>query len=67
MQTNTTKTKLGLRIVTKGEIDECLAVDRAQMHAQNKSLSWKQYIKNLDTFLGLEVEFDKFSEGADYR
>ena len=65
MQTN--KTKQGLRVVTPGEINEILAVDRAQMHANNKSLSWKQYIQNLDLFLELEINSDEFNRQADFK
>lgn len=58
MQTSTTKTKLGLRVVSPGEINEVLAVDRAQMHAQNHAFTWKQYVCDMDMFLGFELDFD---------
>ena len=53
--------------MTPGEINEILAVDRAQMHANNKSLSWKQYIQNLDLFLELEINSDEFNRQADFK
>lgn len=62
MQTGANKvaeTKLGLRLVSRHEINENLAVERAQRHANNKSMSWSQYIRNFDMFLGLELEFDE--------
>ena len=48
----------GLRLVTPGEVDEELAVETAQLHAVNKSRSWKQYLRNLDFFLGLQLELE---------
>ena len=50
------KTIPGLRLVRAGEIDENLAVEDARMHARNKSLSWKQYLSNMDLFLGLQLD-----------
>jgi hypothetical protein len=62
MQTGASKvaeTKLGLRLVTPGEINENLAVERAQLHAKNKANSWSQYLEYFDIFLGIELAFDE--------
>lgn len=45
-----------LRLVAPDEIDENLAVETARLHATARSLTWKQYVRNLDFGLGLQLE-----------
>lgn len=45
-----------LRLVAPDELDENLAVETARRHATSSSLTWKQYIRDLDFGLGLQLE-----------
>lgn len=44
---------------------EIAAIDRAQKHAKNKSFTWKDHVKNFNTFLRLELGDDLSEEEAD--
>lgn len=52
----TLKRPTHLRLVKPNEIDENLAVETARLHATISSLTWKQYLRNLDFGLGLQLE-----------
>lgn len=45
-----------LRLVAPNEVDENLAVETARLHATMRSRTWKQYLRNLDFGLGLQLE-----------